>query len=278
MIPDPFIKEPSGTHAKPFFNRGLEGLTAVASLRGRADLRTGGMDADQHEVQCGLQCCGEVLVTRSAQSADVEDQDESAQEVHGPVHFIVLGGQNGGSADEENAQGSASAQEEADEVGVKGGFVGVCSAVDDDVPHADPCHQDVEQYQDGGYGQVHGSVIAGLAGEPLGKGLWRRPRCRRDRALGAMLSYGRSRVCRYAADRMADADLWWADTCRVGHYSCRRSGAVLLLSASCATWAYCFRVLRMEAGLTWRSDLMAVALKCINFIESAREKSSRFET
>jgi len=53
---------------------------------------------------------------------------------------------------------------DADEVGVKGGFVGVCSAVDDDVPHADPCHQGVEQYQDGSCGQVHGSVIAGTTG------------------------------------------------------------------------------------------------------------------
>ena len=102
---------------------------------------------------------------------------------------MVLGGQNGGSANEENAQGSASAQDDADEVGVKGGFVCVCSAVDNDVRHADPCHQGVEQYQDGSYGQVHGSVIAGLAGEPLGKGLWKRLWCRTDRALGAMLSY-----------------------------------------------------------------------------------------
>ena len=47
---------------------------------------------------------------------------------------------------------------------MKGGFVGVCSSVDDDVPHADPCHQCVEQYQDGSYGQVHGSEIAGMAG------------------------------------------------------------------------------------------------------------------
>ena len=53
---------------------------------------------------------------------------------------------------------------------MKGGFVGVCSAVDNDVPHADPCHQGVEQYQDGSYGQVHGSVIAGAASERLGKG------------------------------------------------------------------------------------------------------------
>lgn len=144
---------------------------AVAYLRGRTYLCIGGKDADQHEVQCGLQCCGEVLVSRTAQSADVEDQDESAQEVHGPVHFIVLGGQHGGGAYEENAQGSASAQEEADEVGVKGGFVSVCSAVDNHAPHADPRHQRVEQYQDGSYGQVHGSVIAEAASAPLGKGL-----------------------------------------------------------------------------------------------------------
>lgn len=122
---------------------------AVASLRGPADLRTGGVDADQHEVPCGLQCRGEVLVTRSAQSADVEEQDEAAQDVHGRIQFMVLGGQNGGGANEEDAKGGASAQDDADEVGVKGGFVGVCSAVDDDVPHADPCHQGVEQYQDG---------------------------------------------------------------------------------------------------------------------------------
>ena len=145
----------------------------VASLRGLADLRTGGVDVDQHEVQCSLQCCGEVLVTGSAQSTDIEEQDESAQEVHGPAHFIILGGQNGGGADEENAKGGASAQDDADEVGVKGGFVGVCSSVDDDVPHADPCHQGVEQYQDGSCGQVHGSVIAGAASKPLGKGLGR---------------------------------------------------------------------------------------------------------
>ena len=63
---------------------------------------------------------------------------------------------------------AATAQDDADEVGLKGGFAGVCSAVDDDVPHADPRHQGVEQYQDGSYGQVHGSVIAGAASEPLG--------------------------------------------------------------------------------------------------------------
>ena len=84
---------------------------------------------------------------------------------------MVLGGQNGGSANEENAKGGDSAQDDADEVGVKGGFGGVCSSVDDDVPHADPRHQGVEQYQDGSYRQVHGSVIAGVASEPVGKGL-----------------------------------------------------------------------------------------------------------
>ena len=146
---------------------------AVAYLRGRTYLCIGGEDADQHEVQCGLQCCGEVLVSRSAQRTDVEDQDEAAQDVHGRAQFMVLGGQSGGGADEENAKGSDSAQDDADEVGVKGGFVGVCSAVDNDVPHADPCHQGVEQYQDGSYGQVHGSVIAGSASEPLGRGFER---------------------------------------------------------------------------------------------------------
>ena len=146
---------------------------AVAYLRGRTYLCIGGKDADQHEVQCGLQCCGEVLVSRSAQRTDVEDQDEAAQDVHGRAQFMVLGGQSGGGADEENAKGSDSAQDDADEVGVKGGFVGVCSAVDNDVPHADPCHQGVEQYQDGSYGQVHGSVIAGSASEPLGRGFER---------------------------------------------------------------------------------------------------------
>ena len=161
---------------------------AVAYLRGRTYLCIGGKDADQHEVQCGLQCCGEVLVSRSAQRTDVEDQDEAAQDVHGRAQFMVLGGQSGGGADEENAKGSDSAQDDADKVGVKGGFVCVCSAIDDDVPHADPCHQGVEQYQDGSYGQVHGSVIAGAASERLGKGLGKRLWCRMDRALGAMLS------------------------------------------------------------------------------------------
>ena len=161
----------------------------VASLRVPVDLCLGGKDGDKHEVQCRLQCCGEVLVSRSAQSADVEEQDEAAQDVHGPAHFIILGGQGGGGANEEHAKGGASAQDDADEVGVKGGFIGVCSAVDNDVPHADPCHQGVEQYQDGSYGQVHGSVIAGAASERLGKGLWKRLWCRTDRTLGAMLSY-----------------------------------------------------------------------------------------
>ena len=144
---------------------------AVAYLRGRTYLCIGGKDADQHEVQCGLQCCGEVLVSRSAQRTDVEDQDEAAQDVHGRAQFMVLGGQNGGGANEENAKGGDSAQDDADEVGVKGGFVGVCSAVDNDVPHADPRHQCVEQYQDGSCGQVHGSVVAAAASEPLEKGL-----------------------------------------------------------------------------------------------------------
>jgi len=125
----------------------------------------------------------DALFPGSAQRTDVEDQD-----VHGRAQFMVLGGQNGGSANEENAKGGDSAQDDADEVGVKGGFVGVCTAVDDDVPHVDPRHQCVEQYQDGSYGQVHGSVIAGAASEPLGKGLGKRLWCRTDRALGAMLS------------------------------------------------------------------------------------------
>ena len=111
-----------------------------------------------------LQYRADGLFPIPAKNTDVEEQDESAQEVHGSAHFIILGGQNGGSANEENAKGGASAQDDADEVGVKGGFVGVCSSVDDDVPHADPCHQCVEQYQDGSYGQVHGSEIAGMAG------------------------------------------------------------------------------------------------------------------
>ena len=118
-----------------------------------------------------LQYRADGLFPIPAKNTDIEEQDEAAQEVHGHVHFIVLGGQSGGGADEENAKGSDSAQDDADEVGVKGGFVGVCSTVDNDVPHANPRHQCVEQYQDGSYGQVHGSVIAGAASEPFGKGL-----------------------------------------------------------------------------------------------------------
>lgn len=120
-----------------------------------------------------LQYRADGLFPIPAKNTDIEEQDEAAQDVHGPVHFIVLGGQNGGGANEENAKGGDSAQDDADEVGVKGGFVGVCSAVGNDVPHADPCHQGVEQYQDGSYGQVHGSVIAGAASEPLGRGFGR---------------------------------------------------------------------------------------------------------
>ena len=116
-----------------------------------------------HGAHGGIQYRADGLFPMPAKNTDIEEQNEAAQEVHGPVHFIVLGGQNRGSANEENAQGGASAQDDADEVGVKGGFVCVCSTVDDDVPHADPCHQCVEQYQDGSYGQVHGSVIAGVA-------------------------------------------------------------------------------------------------------------------
>ena len=110
-----------------------------------------------------LQYRADALFPIPAQNTDIDEQDEAAQDVHGRAQFMVLGGQSGGGADEENAKGSDSAQDDADEVGVKGGFVGVCSAVDNDVPHADPRHQCVEQYQDGSYGQVHGSVIAGVA-------------------------------------------------------------------------------------------------------------------
>lgn len=120
-----------------------------------------------------LQYRADGLFPIPAKNTDVEEQDEAAQDVHGRAQFMVLGGQNGGSANEEDAKGGDSAQDDADEVGVKGGFVGVYSSVDDDVPHADPCHQGVEQYQDRSYGQVHGSVIAGVASERLGKGLGR---------------------------------------------------------------------------------------------------------
>ena len=186
---DPFIEEAFWVHAQPSFHRGHEvlmGLTFFRDLMEPPTLRRG---VKAHRAHGWLPHRADALCPGSAQCTDVEDQDESAQEVHGPVHFIVLGGQHGGGADEENAQGGDSAQDDADEVGVKGGFVCVCSAVDDDVPHADPCHQGVEQYQDGSYGQVHGSVIAGAASEPLGKGLWKRLRCRTERAVGAMLSY-----------------------------------------------------------------------------------------
>ena len=184
-----------------------------------------------HGAHGSLQYRTDALFPIPAQNTDIDEQDEAAQDVHGRAQFMVLGGQSGGGADEENAKGGDSAQDDADEVGVKGGFVGVCSAIDDDVPHADPCHQGVEQYQDGSYGQVHGSVIAGSAGEPLGKGLWKRLWCRTDRALGAMLSYGRSRVCRHVAGRMAVGDHRLLYTSRVGRCSCRRSGPVFLLSA-----------------------------------------------
>ena len=118
-----------------------------------------------------LQYHADGLFPIPAKNTDIEEQDEAAQDVHGRAQFMVLGGQNGGGANEEHAKGGASAQDDADEVGLKGGFVCVCSAVDNDVPHADPCHQGVEQYQDGSYGQVHGSVIAGAASKRLGKGL-----------------------------------------------------------------------------------------------------------
>lgn len=168
---DPFIEEAFWVHAQPSFYRGHEvlmGLTFFRDLMEPPTLRRG---AKAHRAHGWLPLRADALFPGSAQRADVKDQDEAAQEVHGPVHFIVLGGQHGGGAYEENAQGSASAQEEADVVGVKGGFVSVCSAVDNDVPHADPRHQRVEQYQDGSYGLVHGSVIAEAASAPLGKGL-----------------------------------------------------------------------------------------------------------
>ena len=117
-----------------------------------------------------LQYHADGLFPIPAKNTDIEEQNEAAQDVHGRAKFMVLGGQNGGGANEENAKGGDRAQDDADEVGLKGVFVGVCSAVDNDVPHADPCHQGVEQYQDGSYGQVHGSVIAGAASEPLGRG------------------------------------------------------------------------------------------------------------
>lgn len=186
---DPFIEEAFWVHARPLFHRGHEvmmGLTFFRHLMESPTLRRG---VKPHIARGLLQHRADTLFPGSAQRTDVEDQDEAAQDVHGRAQFMVLGGQNGGGANEENAKGGDSAQDDADEVGVKGGFVGVCSSVDDDVPHADPRHQCVEQYQDGSYGQVHGSVIAGLAGEPLGKGLWKRLWCRTDRALGAMLSY-----------------------------------------------------------------------------------------
>ena len=124
-----------------------------------------------HGAHGSFQYRTDVMFPIPAKNTDIDEQDESAQDVHGRVQFMVLGGQNGGGANEENAQSGDSAQDDADEVGVKDGFVCVCSAVDNDVPHADPRHQCVEQYQDGSYGQVHGSVIAGVASEPVGKGL-----------------------------------------------------------------------------------------------------------
>ena len=171
MDSDPFIEEAFWVHAQPSFHRGHEvlmGLTFFRHLMEPSTLRRG---VKPHRARGWLQHCANALFPGSAQRTDVEDQDEAAQDVHGPVHFIVLCGQNGGGANEENAKGGASAQDDADEVGVKGGFVGVCSTVDNDVPHANPRHQCVEQYQDGSYGQVHGSVIAGAASEPFGKGL-----------------------------------------------------------------------------------------------------------
>lgn len=231
VVSDPFIEEAFWAHAQPSFHRGHEVLMGLSFFRDLMEPPTLWRGVKAHRAHGWLPHRADALFPGSAQRTDVEDQDEAAQEVHGPVYFIVFGGQNGGGTNEENAQGGPSAQEEADEVSVKGGFVRICSAFGNDVPHAEPCYQCEEQYQDGSYGQVHGSVIAGSAGEPLGKGLWKRSRCRRDRALGAMLSYGRLRVCRHVAGRMAAADRWLADTRRVGLCSCRRSGAVLLLSA-----------------------------------------------
>lgn len=178
-----------------------------------------------------LQYRADGLFPIPAKNTDIEEQDEAAQDVHGRVQFMVLGGQNGGGANEENAKGGDSAQDDADEVGVKGGVVCVCSAVDNDVPHADPCHQGVEQYQNGSYGQVHGSVIAGAASERLGKGLGKRLWCRTDRALGAMLSCRWLRVCRHAASRAGSADHRPVYARRIGRCSCRRSGPMFLLSA-----------------------------------------------
>ena len=165
---DPFIEEAFWVHAQPSFHRGHEvlmGLTFFRDLMEPPTLRRG---VKAHRAHGWLPLRADALFPGSAQRADVKDQDEAAQDVHGPVHFIVLGGQSGGSANEEDAKGGASAQDDSDEVGVKGGFVCVCSSVDDDVPHVDPCHQGVEQYQDGSYRQVHDSVIAGAASEPLG--------------------------------------------------------------------------------------------------------------
>lgn len=184
-----------------------------------------------HGAHGSLQYRTDALFPIPAQNTDIDEQDEAAQDVHGRAQFMVLGGQSGGGADEENAKGGDSAQDDADEVSVKGGFVCVCSAVDNDVPHADPCHQGVEQYQDGGYGQVHGSVIAGAASEPLGKGLWKRFRCRTDRAFGAMLACSCLRVCRHAASRAGSADHRLVYTRWVGRCSCCMSGSMFLLSA-----------------------------------------------
>ena len=165
---DPFIEEAFWAHAQPSFHRGHEVLMGLTFFRNLMEPPTFGRGVKPHRARGWLQHCAGALFPRYAQRTDVEDQDEAAQDVHGPVHFIVLGGQSGGSANEEDAKGGASAQDDSDEVGVKGGFVCVCSSVDDDVPHVDPCHQGVEQYQDGSYRQVHDSVIAGAASEPLG--------------------------------------------------------------------------------------------------------------
>lgn len=148
VVSDPFIEEAFWAHAQSVFHRGHEvlmGLTFFRDLMEPPTLRRG---VKAHGAHGCLQYRADGLFPIPAKNTDIEEQDEAAQDVHGPAHFIILGGQGGGGANEENAKGGDRAQDDADEVGVKGGFVGVCSSVDDDVPHADPCHQGVEQYQD----------------------------------------------------------------------------------------------------------------------------------
>lgn len=52
-----------------------------------------------------LQYRADGLFPIPAKNTDIEEQDEAAQDVHGPAHFIILGGQGGGGANEENAKG-----------------------------------------------------------------------------------------------------------------------------------------------------------------------------